>query len=639
MPQAIRVIDSHAELANLDVGHPHPQYLRSGDALLDGGGAVFNVRAPQFGAVGTGLVDDGPAARAAYAALVANGGGTLVFPGGGTYLLDTTGTPAGISLARDNTRTRGLTRIVVAPGATIKLSANTPRFLDFAKQADHDVFRALDVGGGGTIDANNVGGKHHVIVGTYQNGVQTERINLEDLAVHDLRCINAPNDPASTSQRIHVWLVVAHPAANEATQNTVRRIAITDLDLAGGNGGVGVLAVANVSAPANVYLDDILVARIRHDTGATPAISAPYASSNIHVGSEGTIGRAVIRDCHVARAGDTGIEVNGGRDVLVAGCTVEDSAGPAFYVSNYASVADTAYTFRSCEARWTGAWEQDGVSGLNHQGFASAGNALGAVTLEDCTYRSSGGSYARNATGANSGLGLALNAPTQRVTLDGVRAEVGTYTADNAAFANPNLVRVRSASGAMHLTIRNLRLRWTGTHPGAGTWTPRYLQLGAADGTLDLDGLTYYEDWGGSVGSNNLFALLIGLYASDVWRGRIRGVRIERLADDSNPVGIRLLDGAGATIDGRLLIAECDFAGMTAGTEVQVIQAAEAHKVVYRDNRWRSTTNRGATLHTGSGAPDPSRGLDGDYYLRVDTPTVANQRVYVKAAGAWTGLL
>jgi hypothetical protein len=44
-------------------------------------------------------------------------------------------------------------------------------------------------------------------------------------------------------------------------------------------------------------------------------------------------------------------------------------------------------------------------------------------------------------------------------------------------------------------------------------------------------------------------------------------------------------------------------------------------------------------LKVGAGVPDAALGQDGNYYFRVDTPAVANQRIYVKASGAWTGIV
>lgn len=46
----------------------------------------------------------------------------------------------------------------------------------------------------------------------------------------------------------------------------------------------------------------------------------------------------------------------------------------------------------------------------------------------------------------------------------------------------------------------------------------------------------------------------------------------------------------------------------------------------------------GGNIWSGSGAPG-AIGNNGDYYLRTDTPSTANQRIYIKIAGTWTGIL
>jgi hypothetical protein len=46
-----------------------------------------------------------------------------------------------------------------------------------------------------------------------------------------------------------------------------------------------------------------------------------------------------------------------------------------------------------------------------------------------------------------------------------------------------------------------------------------------------------------------------------------------------------------------------------------------------------------STLTSGSGAPSNANGANGDYYFRQDTPGTVNQRLYVKSAGAWVGII
>ena len=47
----------------------------------------------------------------------------------------------------------------------------------------------------------------------------------------------------------------------------------------------------------------------------------------------------------------------------------------------------------------------------------------------------------------------------------------------------------------------------------------------------------------------------------------------------------------------------------------------------------------GITLWSGSGVPVNTTGSNGDIYFRSDTPGTANQRLYVRSAGAWLGIV
>lgn len=49
--------------------------------------------------------------------------------------------------------------------------------------------------------------------------------------------------------------------------------------------------------------------------------------------------------------------------------------------------------------------------------------------------------------------------------------------------------------------------------------------------------------------------------------------------------------------------------------------------------------NQATTAYSGNGVPSNSLGNNGDRYWREDTPGIANQRLYVKSAGAWIGIL
>lgn len=44
-------------------------------------------------------------------------------------------------------------------------------------------------------------------------------------------------------------------------------------------------------------------------------------------------------------------------------------------------------------------------------------------------------------------------------------------------------------------------------------------------------------------------------------------------------------------------------------------------------------------VYQGSGAPSNTNGNNGDVYFRTDTPGTANQRIYIKSAGSWVGIV
>lgn len=46
-----------------------------------------------------------------------------------------------------------------------------------------------------------------------------------------------------------------------------------------------------------------------------------------------------------------------------------------------------------------------------------------------------------------------------------------------------------------------------------------------------------------------------------------------------------------------------------------------------------------SSLYSGNTLPAATLGQNGDYYFRNDTPGTASQRLYVKSAGAWVGIV
>lgn len=86
-----------------------------------------------------------------------------------------------------------------------------------------------------------------------------------------------------------------------------------------------------------------------------------------------------------------------------------------------------------------------------------------------------------------------------------------------------------------------------------------------------------------------------------------------------------------------------NFTDSAAGTDV-VIGGTPTGSITQQDNvvvkgGGGMQLQGAATVYSGSGAPDNAVGSNGDLYIRTGTPGTANQRLYMKASGAWAGII
>lgn len=50
-------------------------------------------------------------------------------------------------------------------------------------------------------------------------------------------------------------------------------------------------------------------------------------------------------------------------------------------------------------------------------------------------------------------------------------------------------------------------------------------------------------------------------------------------------------------------------------------------------------SSTGCSLWSSNGVPSSGMGVNGDFCFRMDTPATSLQRIYVKSAGAWVGIV
>ena len=93
---------------------------------------------------------------------------------------------------------------------------------------------------------------------------------------------------------------------------------------------------------------------------------------------------------------------------------------------------------------------------------------------------------------------------------------------------------------------------------------------------------------------------------------------------------------------GALAVTSLNVSGtVTAGAQVSAGGNVLGNQII-ATGRLRpgdGTTASPNGIYGGTGAPSAALGADGDFYFRSGTPGTANQRIYVRSAGAWVGIV
>jgi len=342
---------------------------------------IYSVR--DFGAVGDGVTDDYIAIQRAIDAC-GTSGGQVVFPAG-TYYLGKSGA-GGLKLPAGNKA-----RLVLSGcGATIKLSGNVPRFLDFDKTADYQTFACFMVQGF-AIDAGSIGGWGHVVGFTSIDGDWMPRINVHDITVKDVTVTNVASAASGEDFRKGISIEVAHNGKGEATNNYVNNIIIENVRITGGATGFAVAGQAfggwaASAADVNIDIDNVTLSGCTWDSGVR---GGTWMGNGALMGLGARGGTLRVQDCVFKGSGDNGLEVNGWHDALIENVTVEDSRYCGFFVCNLGwpqgDPANQQLTYRNCTYRTTSTATAGDIGwSLGNQ------NPLGTVTLDGCAVTTMG---------------------------------------------------------------------------------------------------------------------------------------------------------------------------------------------------------------------------------------------------------
>jgi hypothetical protein len=465
------------------------------------------------------------------------GGVTVFFPPGGTYTLRSDV----IKLAKDYANPV----VLSGYGATVKLSTAAPRFTDFNKIANYDTFQNIVIEGL-TVDVDTVGGRGHVVIGTYTSAYNGLKINLSNITVRDVTTVNVPVDHTTGDHRLNVYLVAANDAVS--AECLIENINIQNCDFKGGNQGV---VVAGVGSGCKVRLENINLDNVKHSL-LTPQPTG-FSSVNFHICEHGYGGKVSLRNLKGYYSGDVGIEVDNMDIIDIDDCYMEDAYNICFLIRNQ----DTPMTY----ARQT-----ISLHNCNTASILSLGQGFRVIT----TTHPMGDIYYDNCHSYIDGVGNStwgFNTETNGSIVRSYHLLNCSVNIENYDYAGTGLLGYGSylqfLTNETDLVIKNYKFSISGTNTGTITRIAAMDISGLVN--LDIDGIKT-SDALINIGTDVFRGLLIGRLASTM-RGVIKGVNILSYLDTA-PRGIYIYGKTTLAIADRITIRDCDFSVMSAGLAV-----------------------------------------------------------------------
>lgn len=353
------------------------------------------------------------AIQAAYQAAAAKGA-ILVCSPGRVYSLD-----------KASLRLRPDTPIAIqGNGATLQANWGRPRCIDFARTADYQTFRDIEINDL-IFDANHQSSPlAESVVGNLVSGggVHMQRINATRITLSRCQWVNVPY--GITASYSCFALESLHRGPGER-QTALTEIRLEQCRMRGGNAGARVIGTSPGARVAGtsphgveVYHDQIYL-DIDHDTGVVPTSRVAVTSGNAHIGSAGFGNYCEV---HVvgANSADVGVEIDGMQNAVVYG-RVTDARNDAFYARNFHAAPHPStqqIRFVRCESRIVNL-NPDGMS-YSARGFVIGGQTLpnprfNWAILEDCSFSSA----ATNFAAIGQALFVRQRAPVNRVSVVG----------------------------------------------------------------------------------------------------------------------------------------------------------------------------------------------------------------------------
>jgi hypothetical protein len=453
----------------------------------------------------------------------------------------------------------------------IQLTVKGPRAFDFRKTADYDTFANIRLENL-TIDCNNAGGRHHVVLGTYIDGVHQTRINIEHIVIRNIVTKNVPVDPTMTNHRLNVFLVVWHNAAGEK-QTNIRDILVENCDFRGGNQGVVIGGEGPNVTGIRVFVDGVYIHNCRHSL--LSAQSSFFYSANFHIGQRAYGGYAHISDCYGEYSGDVGVEINN-LNALVENVVIRDAFAVDYYYTNYNNLLlpnEQLVTFKSCTTKVISLASTVSSAGFTANTHLSV--PLGFITLDNCEFHSEG-------TVKSKAVEFPPTSGFKRLDVRGFKVDIQSIAmSSGTTYFRPILIYPSGGTVRGTVSLRGIDVAVAGSRTGGTLSLIPICLYGTMD--LDMDDITLDVDVTG-VASGTVQGIGVGYYATASISGIIRNYRIKQITTDTNPTGIAVGGTDYLTIPTELRIENCDFSTLTQGVGLYFSAPSNSGKVTLLGN-------------------------------------------------------
>jgi hypothetical protein len=454
-------------------------------------------------------------------------------------------------------------------GATLKLTASAPRAFDIGRTANDQTFRNVVIEGL-TVDAGNVGGRHHVLIGGYINGSDTlTRLNIENVVLRDLFITNVLTDSnTSVNHRLVVNLTCLHTSAtpNGEALNTIKHVRCHNVVIEGGNAGINILGGSSAGVSSNILLEDIVVDGCFWRGQSVPTTG--FASSGVHIGNWGFCRHIKVTNCSFENGGDVGVEVNSAEDCSISHISARNVAGVAvlFRCSNTTSGLRYRAVIEDVAMQWdsaTGSLFPRAVSV-----FTDSGSTCDSVVVRGvrATLKNVG-----NSQFPPGFVYLTDQGDVRRISLEDLYGEVAGVSYSSATGTSSTWVKVQESSTTtpLWLSIRDAYFRISGQ---VNTGGARYAFFGvyipncgstSTPVLLNVNNVTVDAGSFTALSGQNETLQGIMLIENSKVRGSITGLRVRGApVNDATPRGL-YFSGTFDIID-ALYVKECDWIDLPA---------------------------------------------------------------------------